>query len=103
MIEYIDLLEGSRGNSFEQNERMTHLDKTTDPAITGVPNIWSSSLEDLVEEFKLESFKPVVQSISAMIKRKVFKSPREIELKLIYDGWVSFGALMTMSLLILSR
>ena len=87
MIEYSELLEGSRGVSLEQKKEIGDIDE--DQATTSISKAWSSSLEDLAEELKLESFQPVAKSVATMLKKRVFTNTRELELKLIYDGWVS--------------
>ncbi|MCJ1400188.1 hypothetical protein MMC11_003392 [Xylographa trunciseda] len=113
-FEYYQLLEGPRGiilgnDSYSAVKYFQDLETprgfTFDKALywnasdvrlgsSAIPTAWSQVLKQLMGEFGLEGFDPVIRSVATMIHNEKFMNVREIELKLIHDGRVSISESM---------
>lgn len=83
VVEYEQLLTGPRGAVLQNKTESTGSFETS-----GISPAWSQILKDLVQEFGLEGFDPVVRNVATMISKGTFVNVREVKLKLKYDGRV---------------
>ena len=88
MFEYEQLLIGPRGVLLQGKWEST--EATVSSEASTIPPSWSQVLKDLIRDFGLEGFNPVIRNIAAMIRNGTFADVREVKLKLKYDGRVSF-------------